>query len=288
MTITVSVPGSCGELLQGVTRAGRPFLVTCPIDRYATATIVDDGQRRWRLGYKAREAAEKTLAHLGVTSYTQSIAVTSELPKGKGMASSTADICAVSIGVAASLGQTLTEQDIMTIAASIEPTDGVCCRGLCCLEYESGKIMRSYGDVPALDIVVLDTGGSLNTVEFHRRHPVGTRQHPYIRQGLDLLRQEWSATNLGKAATWSALANQDILYKKDVSILARLVPTLGAVGLVVAHSGTVIGLLFPKNKCRGGTWAALGLEPILRQHGVAAAYMDTVSLISGGYTITYR
>ena len=38
MELIVRVPGSCGEVMQGFWQ-GRPFLVTCPIDRYSTVVV---------------------------------------------------------------------------------------------------------------------------------------------------------------------------------------------------------------------------------------------------------
>ena len=38
MELIVRVPGSCGEVMQGFWQ-GRPFLVTCPIDRYGTVVV---------------------------------------------------------------------------------------------------------------------------------------------------------------------------------------------------------------------------------------------------------
>lgn len=39
MELIVRVPGSCGEVMQGFWQ-GRPFLVTCPIDRYSTVVVL--------------------------------------------------------------------------------------------------------------------------------------------------------------------------------------------------------------------------------------------------------
>lgn len=276
MELRVSVPGSCGELIQGYTPQGQPFLLTCPIDRYATAVIRDDGRRQVRLGAKAAAGLRAVLRLLGCSSYPYSITVTSSLPQGKGMASSTADVSAVLIGAAYSLGTTLTSQDIAVLAASIEPTDGVFCPGLCCLNYQTGAIYRTYAAVPDVQLAVVDTGGSIDTVAFHARRPPVA----YSRRAWSLLQPTWSPLTLAQAATQSAIENQRILYKPAVTMLVKNLAKSDALGLTVAHSGTVVGLIFPvgARRIRQQVQTLLAGIPGVR-------HIDTVSLISGGYTI---
>ena len=64
MELTVRVPGSCGELVQGWLR-GEPFLVTCPIDRYTRVRVSGELQGLRGLGEKARRALGLTLNTLG-------------------------------------------------------------------------------------------------------------------------------------------------------------------------------------------------------------------------------
>lgn len=284
MELVVRVPGSCGELLQGWDEKGEPFLLTCPINRYASLTICDDGKGERRLGEKGLRALQAVLDFLHLQAYPYSLYQTDRLPQGKGMASSSADISAVIIGVAKSLGYSISTQDVMTLAASIEPTDGVSCPGLCQLNYLTGTIGHIYPVVPAIRIALVDTGGTIDTLAFHRRHDMGKGP---LSQGLEFLRhQPWSAVNLAKAATYSALANQAVLYKQDVPLLYERIAAMGALGLNVAHSGTVIGILFPA--AMPEALIARQVRAALRQMETTAQYKDTVSLISGGSTVTYR
>ena len=124
MKLTVKVPGSCGELVQG-TREGVPFLVTCPVNLYTTVTVTDENMAHRGLGAKAEKALERTLHYLGETSFPYGITLSSELPIGKGMASSSADIAAVCYAVAAVFGHEITAPEVSRIAAGIEPTDGI-------------------------------------------------------------------------------------------------------------------------------------------------------------------
>ena len=90
MGLSVKIPGSCGELVQGMID-DIPFLVTCPISMYTKASITKYFSY---LPYKARLARNKTLDYLGTKSYAK-FCLTTELLTGKGMASSSADIASI-------------------------------------------------------------------------------------------------------------------------------------------------------------------------------------------------
>ena len=123
MELIVRVPGSCGEVMQGFWQ-GRPFLVTCPIDRYSTVVVRPGTGRLVGGGDKARRGPGAGQAYCRCDSLAHDFFLTSELPPGKGMASSSADICAVLAAVAAVNQVHLSEGDIGRLSASIEPTDG--------------------------------------------------------------------------------------------------------------------------------------------------------------------
>ena len=92
MKIIAEVPGSCGELLQG-TVAGQPLLVTCPIDQYSRAVLEEGAPLE--LPPKAEKMARLASAFYGVALDSVRITLHSELPRSKGMSSSSADMAAV-------------------------------------------------------------------------------------------------------------------------------------------------------------------------------------------------
>ena len=94
MTITVKMRGTCGELAQGFYR-GEPLLITCPIEKFSTATVSDEFTGFEGLGSKSRAMLCKVLKFLGAAEFKFGVRLTSELPRGKGMASSSADMAAV-------------------------------------------------------------------------------------------------------------------------------------------------------------------------------------------------
>ena len=134
---TASAPGTCGELVQGMT-GGAHFLVTCPINQFSRATatlrVADSGQSDMVVcGIdhlpKAKQAVaatlEKLAPHLGIANLTAEITITNPIPAGKGMGSSSADIAAAVGAVGLAAGKPFPPDDIAGIALSVEPTDGV-------------------------------------------------------------------------------------------------------------------------------------------------------------------
>jgi len=284
MHIQVKVPGSCGELIQG-TLDGEPFLVTCPIDSYTKVTVQEGKTRPQGLGAKSQQALQKVMELFQIKEYPYAMRLESELLPGKGMASSSADIAAVCFAAAASLGETLSAEKVAEIAAAIEPTDGIFFEGIVSLNQMTGCCRESFGTLPKISIAVFDLGGTVDTLHFHARQDLARlnrKNEPAIKKAVALLASR-EVNCLGQAATISALANQSILYKAALPKIIAAAANTGAIGVNVAHSGTVLGILFapdfPQEKIAG----AVGL---LRRAFPRLIYMKTARLIAGGCLIT--
>ena len=167
MEIIAKAPASCGELIEGVL-AGTPFLVTAPISMYATATVSDAFTGMHGLGTKAQEALRRTLAHIGEEAFRFGIRLETEIPQGKGMASSSADIAAVSYAAARAYGRELTGREIMDIAIAIEPSDGIAFAGLSHVSHTTGELFGQYHNVPLLGISIFDAGGEVDTIAYYQ------------------------------------------------------------------------------------------------------------------------
>jgi len=101
MKVAVKMRGTCGEFAQGFFR-GEPVLITCPIEKFSTAIVSDEFCGVEGLGSKSRTILGNVLKIFGVREFKFGGRLTSELPRGKGMASSSADMAAVAQAVALS------------------------------------------------------------------------------------------------------------------------------------------------------------------------------------------
>ena len=283
MELTVRVPGSCGELVQG-TEQGRPFLVTCPINCYTTVRVSDTFTGIYGLGRKSLTALESVMTQLGQEEFPWGLRLVSELPHGKGMASSSADIAATAAAAALAFGKPLLSAELMAIAVAIEPTDGIFCSGCVKMNQLTGEVLAAYPELPALQLSIFDTGGTVDTEHYHE-HPELTRRNaanePRISEALRQLERGrcGNVTALAEAASLSALANQAILSKACLPELLQEVRQLGALGVNTAHSGTVIGVLWAPDQAEADMQAA---EQQLREHYSELHFLRRARLMSGG------
>jgi L-threonine kinase len=285
MKVKVKAPGSCGELVQGQVN-GIDFLVTCPIGLFSEVTVTPHCNTNKTILPKMDLAIQKTLEYLKVESGDFAVQVHTQMPVGKGMASSSADISAVCQGVALCLGRRLTVDEIADIALAIEPTDGIFYPGITMFDHVRGRIRRFLGEPLPLTVAVFDLGGEVDTLCFNRREDLqrlNREKEPQVVQALAMVREgliKQDVSLLARGATLSALANQTVLFKPQLNDMLDIALSCGAAGVNVAHSGTVVGILFPSAKQAGR------VECIRKMIACCKVdYLTTVDLISGGLQI---
>lgn len=255
------MPGTCGELVQGIID-GEHFHITCPVDLFSQVSIIKRGDEKKRNPsnagkticpqdkWKAKLALDETLNFFS-TNFGCEIYIKSNIPTGKGMASSSADITGVVYGVAEILGKEISSNDIAKIALSIEPTDGIMFKDIVLFGQRNGKVLRYLGSPPEIKILIIDLGESIDTLTFNKiRFNKNSKNEKKIREAVDLVTQGIKYKDIykiGKGATLSARCNQTLLYKSELEAILQISMKMGAVGVNVAHSGTVIGVLLPEN-----------------------------------------
>ncbi|SVC59269.1 uncharacterized protein METZ01_LOCUS312123, partial [marine metagenome] len=172
----VRAPGVCGELVQGI-RDGMYFLVTCPVDFFSRVRVdlynnvsnSDTPEIEATKGCsKAVEALLATLEYLDRSGLAARINVGNPIPRSKGMGSSSADVAATVAATGLALGVELTPDVVARIALSVEPTDGVMFPGVALFDHREGRTAETLGPPPAMEIVALDFGGAVDTIEFNK------------------------------------------------------------------------------------------------------------------------
>ncbi|MEJ2560223.1 MAG: hypothetical protein P8186_29215, partial [Anaerolineae bacterium] len=109
----VALPATCGELVQG-TLDGIPCLVSCPIGRYSTAEVCLRPGPGWDVppdAAKAAAALRDGLAYLDRPELGGRLRLVTDLPRGRGYASSTADIGATLFALARVMGHPLASDE---------------------------------------------------------------------------------------------------------------------------------------------------------------------------------
>jgi L-threonine kinase len=250
-----SCNGTFGELVQGII-GDRPFLITLPIPSLCSHAVFfpDPAISEIRGAdskVKAIKAGRLLLQWFGVKG-GGFIEIRSNIPIGKGLASSSADIAAMK-SVAQSYSLPLTKEIISTISAMVEPTDGVMYEQIVSFDYIHGEMIESFGVLPPFTIVGIDTGGIVNTIEFnHVPKEYDKHDENQFSKAYGLVKKGFREKNLSficMAATISARVNQKLLSKPFFSEFEKLAQEFEG-GIVVAHSGTMIGILIDNSITR--------------------------------------
>ncbi|PKV77465.1 GHMP family kinase ATP-binding protein [Nocardia fluminea] len=272
MTIDLTVPGigvgrafgSCGELLQGVTAQDRHFLVTLPIRRGTVAVFEPSEDDIVVVPATKSKARRLATAMVGRSTVLRGGRLTlhSELPEGKGLASSTADLVATARAVADAEGRTVPVGELEADLRAIEPSDGVMYPGSVAYLHREVRLLARLGTLPALTIVTGDEGGSVDTVEFNRNVPRYTsadkREFDTLLSLLGTAITHGDLATIGAVATRSAVLSAASRERPHLDATIRAARAIGAAGVVVAHSGTTTGILLASD------------DPDLREQVVAA------------------
>ncbi|CAL9336729.1 hypothetical protein SUDANB176_00180 [Streptomyces sp. enrichment culture] len=256
MAVTVSgvCHGTLGELYQGPLRAGpRPDIavVSFPVDRHSWVhfTPGTDRPNPFPLGEKSATAARLFLEHFGLTLPPGRWSVHSDLRVGVGMASSTADIVATLRCLFRLFALPYDTDLVLGVLAAIERADSVFLDEFALHLSGRHRVIRRLGTDIGFHTAYVTEPGTVDTaavtdllLEHYRRHG-----EEYERCLTDLLKGFASGdpAAVARAATASAALSQEVLPKATFASVLAHRERFGADGVFVAHTGCLIGYLFP-------------------------------------------
>lgn len=252
-----------GELFQGILECGergvRRGLVSLPCSIFKSeATFILDSSGvvsvfpEWKV--KAHRAAELTLnagrqARLGGV-----LKILSDIPIAWGLGSSTSDVTAAILAVSDALGEEIESEAIARLAVQAETaSDSIMFmfnRHAVLFAQREGEVIEDFGGfLPTLEVLGFNTdpsGLGIDTLSFPEAR-YSLWEIEAFRPLLGLLRRAIDTQNpylLGQVASASAEINQSHLPKPHYNLIKLIAEQVQALGLQVAHSGTVVGLLF--------------------------------------------
>lgn len=250
-----------GEIVQGMFYSSdgtvEHGLVTLPCTLFRTRVrfrplragplTVEPGDRA-----RARAAARLTLDALGRTGWGGAIRIESNVPVQWGCGSSTTDVLATIRAVADAFGAVLDPAWIAGLAVAAETASDSLMfgpgRAVLFAQRRGRVLMDLGGPLPPVRVLGFNTEGE---------HGVATLALPPVpysaweieayRAVLGLLRravERQDAALLGRVASASTMIMQRHRPKRQMPELLGLARETGALGVQVAHSGTVAGFLF--------------------------------------------
>jgi|GEM_PF-1071387 len=276
MEYAVKIYSRIGELMQGRLSDGRAFMVSglSSTRYYSEAWLEDaggpggnplppkaDGPHRDPLPTKAGSPdrpplppkacralscfLERTGADLGGLR----VALRGNVPPGKGLSSSSTDVLSVLSAVNNHLRLGLSCGELYSVAARVEPTDP-CISNELCLFYQQSGIMGETLALPPMSLLYFDAdpGRQVDTQRVRREWTPGVgRYFDWLLSKFLEAAEAGDYPALFDCITASAEYNQTVVALPRWDDYLRLANESGA-GLMVAHSGTMAGLLTPPER----------------------------------------
>ena len=244
-------PASCGEFVQGFLD-NEEYLSSYAINLFSVATLEEGKEIIHKGPNKSRRAMELVFENFGLpVEETKNISlnIKSQIPVGKGMASSTADIGATIKATLSMLNKTLTGEEISKLAVKIEATDSLLLNQHSIFNPLTADIKKYLGGINDAKVVILEPSDILDTKSIRMTPNYKTykmQNKEIIKKSFELLDEGLAKNDLnliGKACTYSGLANENIHKKPFLEKIIDISDKYGCYGVNIAHSGTVIGIL---------------------------------------------
>ncbi|WP_194847833.1 kinase [Candidatus Neptunochlamydia vexilliferae] len=244
--------GTFGELLQGILPNGRNFMVTLPISLYSRAHF----EPRLEMSHvtvspkekkKSAVMAEKILERFEI-SIGGVLTIDSDIPEGKGLASSSADLVATAYALKETFFIEALDSDLIaSLIKEIEPTDGIMYPGSSTFYYKEVELKESLAHLPRFVIVGIDEGHTVDTLTYNKKEkcytPECSFKYAKLLEKVTSAVKEGDLKTIGAIATESARMNQRHHDKPSLEAVISFCEEVKGLGVAIAHSGTFIGVL---------------------------------------------
>ncbi|MFL0268654.1 kinase [Candidatus Clostridium radicumherbarum] len=246
MEATACYPGSIGEIIQGSAQ-GQDILVSCPINLYTEVKVFESTKPNNKYKYeKSAVFLNNIITSWGYESYEKTLdfKICSEIPKGKGFASSTADLCALYYALLKLFNKQFNEVELIKECIKIEPTDSILFKEMTMFDYKAGSFYEVLGRYLKFSILVFEGSNIVNTIEFNKRAILPQKNIedliPALKKGLI----EKDIRKIGTVSTESIIRNQHRLRYDFLEDIIEVSSNYGGLGVIGAHSGDCLGIIF--------------------------------------------
>lgn len=246
---------SFGEIVQGRTSGEEDFLVTLPIDLWSTCELICTPIRGPLVIEcdlpKSQAMVAQVLERLGLyTGYHISIRFTRNIPIGKGLSSSTADMLAALRALQEVFGFLLTDDFVSKLFNEIEPHDALHYNNSVVYNHRKGRLIRNLQYIPSFALVCVDKGGMVDTLAYNSTKVFASKHLLAFDKLLADLLAAFTIANDAAIADCATRSTQLHAEMTDDSFLQQCLKTTdldGFLGLQATHSGTCAGFLFSRD-----------------------------------------
>ena len=257
--------GTLGELLQGpvlVDGEVQIGIVSLPVQRYSSMHFLAGAASEHRQDLPDKDKCRRAIA-LYLDIYNDRLPSgrwlhDSELLQGKGMASSTADIVASIRCLDRLFGRESPVDCIAAILRQIERSDSVFLDHYALYLSARQQVLQRFDHDPQFHVCYIDEGDAVPTEAVTPQLLAHYRSHlrayqANLDQALDAFARADRA-EIARCASVSAALAQGVLPKRHYEAVAARRAQFGAAGIVVAHTGSLLGYLFlqaPRSEAMG-------------------------------------
>ncbi len=252
------VTGKVGEWLQGVDNEGAPIVYALAVGSspFRTLTSLEPAETLAVLinpeapadSAKVQKAIKELASSYGfIGDCTYRVTISGSPPRGKGLGSSSIDVASALLAINHQRGLRISAPDLFKLMCRVERSDYLFHPELIVAANPSDGSSSVVARAPKCLVLAWDTDP---------RTAVKTEAVLH----LDIARQSFSqeyhelsgmiksgeTERLLHAATRSAELNDRILPKRGFSTAQKLVNELRTVGLIAAHTGTILGFVLPE------------------------------------------
>jgi uncharacterized protein involved in propanediol utilization len=252
------IVGKVGEWLQGVDREGAPivYALTVGSSPFRTLTSVEPARSLEVLinpeapaeSAKVQKAIKELAISYGLKAdCTYRVTITGSPPRGKGLGSSSIDIASVLLAIKDLHGWEISAAEMFKLMCRVERSDYLFEPDLMVAANPRDGSCQIVAPVPKCLIFAWDTDpGTVVDTESVLHLDLARRSFNEEYQTLTSMIQSGVTESLLSAATRSAELNNRIMPKIGFSLARQLVHELQNVGLIAAHTGTILGFALPQ------------------------------------------
>lgn len=246
MNYVSKYPGSLGEIFQGKMK-DRDLLLSFPCDIYTEVTLKEE--KRKDLDNNNNKCYEFLKAALKIWGYERFyedfiIDIKSDIPRGKGFASSTADICALYNSLLKCFNKSFSEEELITLAVAIEPTDSIIFEKATLFQYKDGKFSLELGNYMELYVMVYEGKRLINTIDFNKTSIGDLAKLDYLEKDLMEAFNKKSIRKLAKVSTDSIVLNEGRLHYSILNDVIKICEDTKGLGIIGGHSGDILGIIY--------------------------------------------
>ena len=250
--------GKVGEWMQGVDSEGAPivYALTVGSSPFRTLTSVEPASSLVVTinpgapaeSVKVQRAIKELAIGYGLTAdCTYRVTITGSPPRGKGLGSSSIDIASVLLAIKELHGWEISTEGLFKVMCRVERSDYLFDPDLIVAANPRDGSCAIVGSAPKCLVLAWDTDpGTMVETESVPHLDLARQSFSEEYRELSTMIESGVTENLLNAATRSAELNNRILPKIGFSVARKLVRELRNVGLIAAHTGTMLGFALPQ------------------------------------------